>query len=190
MTEKPASAWTRIKKTNFFKLGRGRPQGDNISPNTFNFAVQILIFKLELDPNIQKIPRPTPHLNNINNNLFMQEANRETCNNESLADDNTTITVLNAKSLEKVKDSLNSFAQISGLQCNFDKSCVMLTLDPEQHEIEFITNLGFKITNSIKLLGVTISKNLDNIDEIFTDLLIGTILSSHCQDGLQLLRRF
>jgi hypothetical protein len=27
-----------------FKLGRGRAQGDNTSPNTFNFADQILIF--------------------------------------------------------------------------------------------------------------------------------------------------
>ena len=32
-----------------FSLERGRPQGDNISPNTFNFAIQILIFRLELD---------------------------------------------------------------------------------------------------------------------------------------------
>jgi hypothetical protein len=29
--------------TPFFRLGRGRPQGDNPSPNTFNFSVQILI---------------------------------------------------------------------------------------------------------------------------------------------------
>ncbi len=35
-----------------FELSRGRAQGDNISPNTFNFGEQILIFKIELDPNI------------------------------------------------------------------------------------------------------------------------------------------
>jgi hypothetical protein len=33
-----------------FQLGCGRAQGDNISPNTFNFADLILIFKIELDP--------------------------------------------------------------------------------------------------------------------------------------------
>ncbi len=38
-----------------FSLGRGRAQGDNISPNTFNFADQILIFKIELDPMINGI---------------------------------------------------------------------------------------------------------------------------------------
>jgi hypothetical protein len=35
-----------------FELERCRAQGDNISPNTFNFADQILIWKIELDPNI------------------------------------------------------------------------------------------------------------------------------------------
>jgi hypothetical protein len=34
----------------YFGLGRGRPQGDNLSPITFNFCEQILIFRLELDP--------------------------------------------------------------------------------------------------------------------------------------------
>ncbi len=40
-----------------FQLGRGSAQGDNISPNTFNFGDQILIFKIELDPNIAGIWR-------------------------------------------------------------------------------------------------------------------------------------
>jgi hypothetical protein len=38
-----------------FALNRGRAQGDNISPNTFNFADQILIFKIELDPRVNGI---------------------------------------------------------------------------------------------------------------------------------------
>jgi hypothetical protein len=35
-----------------FKLDRGRAQGDTISSNTFNFGEEILILKIELDPNI------------------------------------------------------------------------------------------------------------------------------------------
>jgi hypothetical protein len=35
-----------------FKLGRGAAQENNISPDTFDFCDQILIFKIELDPNI------------------------------------------------------------------------------------------------------------------------------------------
>jgi hypothetical protein len=38
-----------------FSLRRGRAQGDNISPNTFNFGEQILILKIELDPTITGI---------------------------------------------------------------------------------------------------------------------------------------
>jgi hypothetical protein len=89
------------KNSRYFKLGRGRPQGDNISPNTFNFADQILIFKIELDPRITTIPREITPINEINNdnNFFNQEANRETSKNESLADDNTTVTVMDATSL-------------------------------------------------------------------------------------------
>ena len=45
-----------------FSLGRGRPQGDNISPNTFNFCIQIIIFKLELDNSILPIPRTPTNL--------------------------------------------------------------------------------------------------------------------------------
>jgi hypothetical protein len=45
------------KTTKNFPLRCGRPQGDNISPNTFNFAEQILIFKIELDNGIRKVPQ-------------------------------------------------------------------------------------------------------------------------------------
>jgi Reverse transcriptase (RNA-dependent DNA polymerase) len=44
-----------------FRLGCGRPQGDNTSPTTFNFCEQILIFKLELSQEIMRISHnPAP----------------------------------------------------------------------------------------------------------------------------------
>ena len=92
-----------------FKLERGHPQGDNISPITFNFCTQILIFKIELDPLIANIPRdPTPvHANylqldnNNERNFFMYESGCETDKNEGLADDCTTITMMDLDSLTK-----------------------------------------------------------------------------------------
>jgi hypothetical protein len=45
------------RNSRYFKLGSGRPQGDNLSPNMFNFCEQILIFKIELGKNISRIPR-------------------------------------------------------------------------------------------------------------------------------------
>jgi exonuclease III len=158
------------KNSRHFRLGRGRPQGDNISPTTFNFAVQILIFKLELDSGIKKIPQMVPLINDFNDNFFVKECNRETCNNESLADDNSTITVLESNSLVTVKNILLDFSNISGLKCNFEKSCVMPTFDLNPEDTEIINEVGFKITNKIKLLGVEIVNTLDNIDDIFISL--------------------
>jgi mannosylglycoprotein endo-beta-mannosidase len=44
-----------------FKLGSGFPQGSPPSPSEFNICEQILILKIDLDPNIKKI-RPIPPL--------------------------------------------------------------------------------------------------------------------------------
>jgi hypothetical protein len=154
----------------YFKLGRGRPQGDNVSPNTFNFADQILIFKIELDPRIAKIREIPQSINQPFNDFFDQEANRETANNESLADDNTTITLLQRDSLVAIKEILNNFAIISGLECNFDKSSIMPTFVPDPADIALIEELGFSYTQKIKLLGVDITYDLSNVDDIFNKI--------------------
>ena len=64
----------------FFKLERGRPQGDTISPITFNFAIQILIFKLELTPKITKISinRKIANLAPATHDYYSHEQNRKT----------------------------------------------------------------------------------------------------------------
>jgi hypothetical protein len=157
------------KKSKSFPLRCGRPQGDNISPNTFNFANQILIFKIELDPRIDSIPRlvPVQPINQVPN-FFLQESNRETEKNESLADDNTTITMLNYNSLNTVKNILTNFADISGLCCNFDKSCIMPTLPPEDEDERLVNSFGFQMVDSFKLLGVTISRDLNTANETFS----------------------
>jgi hypothetical protein len=112
-----------------FDLGRGRAQGDNISPNTFNFGEQILIFKLELDPRIRSIRNNIIYrdLQPINhpNNFFMYESGRETDKVESLADNTTIITRFESASLVRIRGILDDFGQVSGLRCNYDKTTVM-----------------------------------------------------------------
>jgi hypothetical protein len=76
-------------------LGTDRAQGDNLSPFIFNFCEQILIFKLELDNRILQIPRPIPAQLNLGVGVYIAESNRETGKNESLADDNTVLTLIN-----------------------------------------------------------------------------------------------
>jgi hypothetical protein len=153
-----------------FKLDRGRAQGDNISPNTFNFGEQILILKIELDPVINgvwksyQIPQS---ITNVNNPCFMFESLGETSKNESLADDNTTMMLLDADNLAHLRLILDNFGKISGLLCNFDKTVVM----PVNSGTPIPSDLaGFKIHDHFKLLGMTITQNLDNIDDVFLEI--------------------
>jgi exonuclease III len=160
--------------SSYFDLGTGRPQGDNISPITFNFCIQILIFKLELDINITSIPRPMCPVLCDPDPVFRNEANRETSNNESLADDNSLLSLVEQNSLSAVKATLSQFSIISGLTCNFDKTVLLPFKDLMREETTFVEELGFKIVKSVKLLGATITSNLNelknNFDNIITKL--------------------
>jgi hypothetical protein len=111
-----------------FRLDRGRAQGDNISPNTFNFAEQILILKIELDPGINGIWKNfviPPSFPANANPFFMCESLGETSKNGSLADDNTTLLMLEDESLATLRSILDDFGRISGLQCNYDKTVII-----------------------------------------------------------------
>jgi hypothetical protein len=166
-TKRQACIIGDLKNSSYFPLGTGRAQGDNLSPNTLNFGNQILIFKIELDNRIRPIPREIRNIVNTNE-IFMQESNRETSKNESLADDNSTLLLIDREGLSCIKNSLENFSKISGLKCNYDKTVLMPFLDNLLDEtVETLNASGFKIVNSIELLGVKISKNLDSIAENF-----------------------
>ena len=111
-----------------FPLKRGRAQGDNISPNTFNFGEQIAIWKIELDPQVAGIWRNFQIPNNIvtnNSSFFMYESRRQTSKNESLADDNTTLTLMEEENLARLREILDAFGDVSGLRCNFGKTMIL-----------------------------------------------------------------
>jgi hypothetical protein len=148
-------------------LDRGRAQGDNISPNTFNFGEQILILKIELDPNSTGIWQSfqiPPYIASNSNPLFMHESRGETTKNESLADDNTTLLELTENNLFTLRESLEKFGDISGLRCNYDKTLVV----PIGTNTVIPNNLhGFTVSNKIKLLGLEISNDLNLLTENF-----------------------
>ena len=148
--------------TRNFLLERGRPQGDNISPNTFNFCIQILIFKLELDKSILPIPRPPSNLQPPINipDFFMYETCYETTKNEGLADDNLSLVLLDINSLQSIKTALQDFGRISGLVCNYDKSVIMPFLDIDPDLTREIERLGFQLVTNFKLLGLELNNNL------------------------------
>ena len=159
--------------TRNFALERGRPQGDNISPITFNICIQILIFKLELDREILSIPRAlcdAPADLQLPD-VFRFVSNRETDRNEGLADDNTTITILDIECLSRIKKCINDFSSISGLLCSFEKSVLVPINQPAQEDLLALRDLGFVVTDSFKLLGLTIKPSLDNNVEIYEEIL-------------------
>ena len=99
-----------------FNLGKGHAQGDSPSPLLYNFAAQIL-FKIELDPQIKSIrprffgPGPIKPVS-----PFKNESNRETDKSDCFADDNTVATLFELSSLKRLKEILESFKELSGLQ--------------------------------------------------------------------------
>jgi hypothetical protein len=123
-----------------------------------------------LDVRILQIPRPLPANLNLGVGVYSAESNRETCKNESLADDNTVLTLINRDSLLAIKSNLEEFAVISGLHCNFDKTVIMPVHPPTDEELITLQESGLVVTNSIRLLGadispdpVQVSKNFEKI---------------------------
>jgi hypothetical protein len=108
-----------------FQLEKGHAQGDAPSPLLYNMAAKICIWKVELDPGIKSVYDPDlraePDLNPrerdpdpepgriVAPEVFGNEANRETCKNESFADDANNFTVLTFESLNRLKQILQEF---------------------------------------------------------------------------------
>jgi hypothetical protein len=124
---------------------------------------------MELDPLVARIPRH--HVRAVTApDPFRFESNRETATNESLADDNTVLTLLQPESLGSIKKILEDFGEISGLCCNYDKTVILLVFIPTEEEKAFITNLDFRIVDKLKLLGMEITSNFNDIRNNFVGI--------------------
>ena len=160
------------KHSRSFKIESGTMQGDAPSPSLFNINEQILLFKLEFDPDFKSIfinhtvPRPIfPPSNPRTEVNFINEANRETNKLDVFADDSTACTLTEFGSLSKVKQILSEFGILSGLCCNFEKTCVMTVGDRVNLSPE-ILELGFTFVEKIKILGIEIDFNLSNLTSV------------------------
>jgi len=158
-----------------FDLKRGTAQGDSPSPFLYNIAAQILIWKIELDPEIKGIYGQTD-INNpigeLNRDFFAYESKGETNKNESFADDANNFLMLEYQTLAKLKLVLDTFRVLSGLECNVDKSYIMRIGNLEGEISQEILELGFPVTNEITVLGFTIqntgnmiAKNYEKVRE-------------------------
>jgi hypothetical protein len=166
-----------------FDLKCGRAQGNTSSPTEYNMGQQILLFKIELCPEIRSvyfshfiarpftdraieyIPNPAPDPD-LNNPKFRNEPAFETSKSDGFADDNTTGTIFEFESLNALKINLDAFASFSGLRCNTEKTVVM----PVGHKLPMtneILSLGFNFADSIHILGMDIDSVLSNLDTNF-----------------------
>jgi Reverse transcriptase (RNA-dependent DNA polymerase) len=89
--------------TEAFDLGKGHAQGDSPSPLLFNFAQQIMLFKLELDPEISKVrPQPARPHREVPEKFSEAETNYETYKCDGFADDNYTFTLAEENSIRSI----------------------------------------------------------------------------------------
>ncbi len=164
-----------------FDLGRGDAQGNTPSPILYNIAQQIVLFKLELCPEIKTvfnnhlIPRPLPapeaepDAEDEDDICFRNESNKETDKAEGFADDTTGLSLFKLESLATLKRILMDFGRFSGLQCNVSKTVLMQVgnrVNPSQE----ILDLGFTLVDEIKILGMTIDHDIENLDENFVQI--------------------
>jgi hypothetical protein len=166
-----------------FDLKCGRAQGNTSSPTEYNMGQQILIFKIELCPEIRSVyyshfiarpylqraieylPDPAPEPDR-SDPKFRNESSFETAKSDGFADDNTTGTIFEFESLNALKTNLDKFASFSGLACNTEKTVVM----PVGHKLPItaeIAGLGFNFSDSIHILGMDIDCELANLDANF-----------------------
>jgi hypothetical protein len=151
-------------------------------------AEQIVIFKIELCPEIASvylnhtIARPYLYLpENVEplqpleadagDPRYRNESNFETSKTDEFADDNSIGTLCEFRSISKLKHVLSDFALISGLKCNTDKSFIMQIGNkiPISQEI---VDLGFAFDDKIKILGMEIDSELENLDINFSNAVI------------------
>jgi hypothetical protein len=79
----------------------------------------------------------------------------------TFADDCNVLCKLDEESLARVKTVLEDFATISGLECNLEKTNV-LVIGEEIEDVNVITDHGFVQKNCLKILGMSVSNNLDD----------------------------
>ena len=136
--------------SSFFKLGRGCRQGDPISPYLFILCAEILSVRIRNNKNIKGIKIDNTEIK------FSQ-----------YADDASAFLDGSKQSLEEILQELETFADISGLKTNFDKTQVVW-IGAKKYSTDSIKT-RWKLswgTTQFKLLGVIFNVDLDKIVDI------------------------
>jgi hypothetical protein len=159
----------------FFDLERGNAQGDTISPFCFNLGYQILLFKINFDLLIGAGAEPpeqkedSPPLPPAAASFIAPEKVM------AMADDATCIVQLDKNTGEQLKRILSDFELLSGLECNVEKSTLMI-IGNDNNTINELGAVGFDEKDEITLLGMYLS-NKDDILEKNAEIITNKLLN-------------
>ena len=144
-----------------FNLERGNAQGDIISPFIFLLGYQILLFKLQFDlqtEGIVNLPTdpagaavPQPQVNHVAPKVM------------AMADDANLLVRLAVPTLERIKEILLAFGNLSGLLCNLEKT-VIIPIGQVTPLDNSLISTGFCFQDKATILGLEISNNMQNFD--------------------------
>ena len=126
-------------------LNRGIRQGDPVSGYLFNIAVEVLA-------------------GIVNNSVALKGINitpRKEIRISQYADDTILFLDGTTESLKGAINELSKFANISGLKVNLSKTSCLPIGSLTRNQLP--TNIGMQIVDELKVLGITISTNIDNI---------------------------
>jgi hypothetical protein len=167
-------------------LERGFAQGNSPSPRKYNIGEQILLFRLEYDPNIVGvynsflIPRQiaengvdlaevrAAEQKGLVVDKELEHTNRKT---NAFADDTTAGLLREANNLNYVKQVLLDFGAVSGLETNVDKTTVMPIGNLNTPVEQEIIDLGFAMCTEMKILGITVNNRGSNLDQNFESII-------------------
>ena len=141
------------------------------SPRQYNIGKQVCLLKLEFDERIESVfpnqgaPRPLERF--WGETKISNEVSNGSGTTEAFADDTNVTCKQKLSSLLALKSILNEFANISGLKCNLEKTCIMFIGPRDPVEAPLIEELGFTVVNNLKILGFIVGPDGIQADQIF-----------------------
>ena len=138
------------KISNHITIERGCRQGDPISPYLFILCAEVLACKIREDIEIEGIK--------IDDTIFKIS---------QFADDTTFLLNEDRRSFEKLFGQLDTFADISGLKLNHEKTVNVWLGSVSNSDIRWLPHLGMTWNpTKFKILGIWFTYNLDNMETL------------------------
>jgi hypothetical protein len=87
----------------------------------------------------------------------------------AFADDGNLLIEATAENLIRLKKKLGDFKELSGLECNIEKS-VMLQVGDTGNLPGEVIEAGFPLKNRIKVLGITLTTSCMEFTEVYNEI--------------------